>query len=201
MPSTGPSQPDYSFLTDPSRPSRKIPFSFGSSSWRMKLLFVGIALVVLMIIYVVIKNVTATPSTSVYYVSVAQDQQELSHLSMAAAQQQGVNTATLNSAVTVQATMNSSLSSMLSYMKANGIKSSTAVLAAKQNPNVDSLLTSAASAGTYDQTYKTVMRQALTTYGQDLNVAYVHALGPKGRALLRSDYASQQLLLTQLNQG
>lgn len=165
-----------------------------------KIALIGGALLLILIIGVTIKSVTTKPSGTSYFLAVAQDQQAILHVAGATAIQQNIATTTLNSAVTVNASMTSALSNLSAYLKSSGIKVSTAQLNAKISATTDTQLTNAVSAGTYESTYATVMDSLLQTYSKDLKIAYSHASGPKGRELLSAQYNDAQLLIAQPKQ-
>ncbi len=190
--------PNYDFITNPAL-VKKSPLAFpggGSLVGRIALVLGGI--IIVLIIFMVAKSLLVKPSSTTYFVAVAQDQQALIHVSSAVATQQGIHTSTLNSAVTVNTTVASAQNTLKLYLKNNSTKLSPTVLNLKVSTTTDTLLTSAASAGTYDQTYATTMQTLLNTYKSDLQRAYGQAKGPKGKALLNADYDGATLLLKQL---
>ncbi|HVX57918.1 MAG TPA: hypothetical protein VHA37_09400, partial [Candidatus Saccharimonadales bacterium] len=54
--------------------------------------------------------------------------------------------------------------------------------------------------GTYEQTYRGIIQQQLTSYMKALQSAFQQVKGPKGQSLLKDDYKQAQLLQIQLNQ-
>lgn len=199
LPSMQPPQPNYDFIVNPAAPPKKPKFSFSGSSMLAKVIFVAIVLVVLMVAFTIFKAMTAKPNVSSYYVAVAQDQSLLTHIATQATQQSGASTVTLNSAVTVNASITSAQTELLAYMKTINAKATTKQLGLKVTPSVDSTLTNGATAGTYDTVYKTTMDAALATYMKDLKTAYSNTTGPKGKALLSAEFQSAELLVKQLN--
>lgn len=189
--------PNYDFILSPAAPPKRRPL--GGGSMLSRLLLVGGILVVLMIVFVVIKNLASGPSNYPVLLTVAQDQQELIHLSTAAGQQQTLATAAKNFATTAQFGLTSQQAQFTDYLKKNGHHVPAKTLNLKISKTTDDQLAAAASAGTYGQTFKEVMQSQLTTYSQDLKRAYAQTTGRKGRQLLSNDYDAAQLLLQQLS--
>lgn len=191
-------QPNYDFIVNPSKPPAKAPFS-GFGSLPIKIAFIGGGLILLMIIFVVIKSFTGGTSNSASMITVVQEQQALIHITTASTKQAGTNVKTQNSSATIQATVTSDQTQLLAYFKTNGLKITTATENLKVSTTVDAQLATAASAGTYDSTYQTVIQTALTNYSNALKIAYNQTKGPKGRALLSTDFDSTQLLIKQIS--
>lgn len=195
-------QHDFSFITEPANPfpnPKKSPFGPGSSSLLGKLALVGGLIVVIIVAFVLIKSSLGGNSfDSAPLVTVAADQQELTHLTANLSQKQGLAVSTLNSANTIQLTMPEAQGKLLAYLKKNGVKVSTKQLGTKASSSTDTLLSTAYTNGTYDQAYQTVISGQLKTYMRDLKAAYFSDKGANGRALLNHDYEAAQLLQTQL---
>jgi len=169
------------------------------SSLMKRILVVAVGLFILLILFVGVKNlIGSSSSNAASLLSVAQDQQELLHIATNASQQAGVSISTLNSTSTISASIGSQESQLTAYIKSVGQKYNTAQLGLKLSSATDAQLTAAASAGTYDQTYQTVMQGVLTNYQNDLKKAYSQTTGPRGRTLLNADYNAAKLLLQQL---
>jgi hypothetical protein len=132
---------------------------------------------------------------------VAQDQQELVHL--LTPQQENLTASladdTKNFAATAKVTLASSQSQVIQYLTSNGQKVDAKKLGLKINPQTDEQLTTAAAAGTYDETFREIMKSELNTYMNDMSAVYKEATGKKGRALLSDQYNQAQLLLKQLD--
>lgn len=190
-------QPDYSFITNPAQPPKK-KFALPGGSLLGKVILIGGALVLVMIVVTIVKSVTAKPSTSAYFIAVAQDQQALVHVATATGLQASKSTATNNSAVTIKASLTSALTNLTTYLKDSGTQFTAVQISGKVSKNTDTQLTNAAAAGTFDSTYQSVMTDLLQTYSKDINIALAHSPGPNGTAILKKDYADAQLLLTQL---
>lgn len=191
-------EPDYGFIVNPAQAPMKKLSLFGGGSLLTKVALIGGALVLIMIVGVTVKSLTSKPSGTAYFVAIAQDQQAIIHVSGATATQQNISTKTLNSAVTVNSSIKSAQSNLLAYIALSKSKPSPAQLNAKVSKTTDTQLTNAVGAGTYDSTYASVMNTLLETYSKDLKIAFSHTTGPKGKALLTSEYNDAQLLIKQL---
>lgn len=186
---------------NPDKPSRRPSFSLpGSPILRVAYILGG--LLVLLIIFSVVKGQIAK-SNLTPYVGIAQDQQAIIHVVAATNQQVGQQTNlsadSQNFAATTQYSLISSRDAMARYLANNGRKISNKIINAKVSTADDSQLAGAATAGTYDQTFQTVMKNKLTGYLNDLKQAYQQTSGKHGHALLNDDYDQAKLLLTQLN--
>ena len=190
--------PNYEFIMNPTAVRTGGSFS-SSSSLIKRVVVVAAGLIVLLIIFVIAKNVlTSTGSNAAALLSVAQEQQELIHLSASATKQPGIALSTLNSSTTITASVTSAQKQLLTYMRLNHQKIITTELVLKVSASTDTELKAAATAGTYDQTYQSVMQTVLTSYQQAAKRAYDQTTGVKGRALLASDYNGATLLLQQV---
>jgi hypothetical protein len=189
----------YTFITEPAAPKQgfRLP---GGGSLVMRAAFAAGGLLVLIILFSVIKNLVVGPSKFTAFLPVAQDQQQIAHLTKAASQQQSLPVTTENFIATAQLTVPSNQSGLLQYLANNHYKVNPKSLVLKVNPSLDTQLTAAAANTTYDETFRTIMAAQLNTYINDLKHTYAQTTGTKGRALLSSDYDQAQLLLTQLQQ-
>lgn len=196
-PEPSPGQPDYSFITNPHHPAprRSLP---GANSLLGRMVLAGIGLVALLIIFSLVKGALSGPSVWPQYVGIAQDQAEILHLATNAAGQQGLATGNKNFALTAQTAMTTAQANTLQYLRNNGHKVSAKQLNLKISATLDNQLTTAAAASDYDGTFQQIMKAQLTAYQHDLQTAYAHTTGPKGRTLLSQDYDDAGLLLTQL---
>ena len=191
--------PDYEFIMNPAS-VKQGGLSLGlGSSLAKRVIIAAAGLLVLLILFVVVKGVLGgSSSNAASLLGVVQDQHELLHIASEASQQAGISTTTLNSTSTITASISSQEGQLTSYIKSIGQKISTAQLGLKVSSTTDAQLTAAASAGTYDQTYQTVVQGALTSYQNDLKRAYAQTTGPRGRGLLTTDYNAAKLLVQQL---
>jgi hypothetical protein len=193
-----PQPPDYGFITNPPAASKRSLLKLPGGSLPKRLLFAIGGLLILVILFSIIKSVIGGSTDFTPFIAVAQDQQELIHLSTNAAQQQSTDTTTQNSAITAQLSLTSAQTQLLAYLKGNHQGVSAKVLNADVSTSLDSQLTTAAGNSTYDQTFQQIMQNQLTSYEQALSHAY-NGAGPNGKKLLHNDYVGAQLLAKQLS--
>lgn len=199
-PAPQPQQPDYSFITEPSKASRRpMVFTGGGSKAQRIGIIAGILLVILFLFVIVSKLLTGSDTTTPLLISVAQHQQRVIHIATAATRQQGISDVNANSALTITTGLTTAQKGLLTYLKTNHHPVPVKTLGLTISTTIDTQLTAAAAAGTYDSTYKSIMQNELTSYAQALKQAYAKTTGPKGKQLLSSDYSSAQLLLMQLS--
>jgi hypothetical protein len=190
-------QPNYDFIVNPQPALRKIPLAGGSMLSRI--LVVGVGLIVLIIAFSIIKGLVSGGGNSAALLHVAQDQQAILHLTTAAAQQQGISGTNLNFAVTSNLVITSEKSQLLSYVTKQHQKISQKQLILKVKSSLDTQLTNAAAASTYDLTFQDIMKSQLADYQSALKFAYKQTTGVNGRKLLTADYNSAVLLTQQLS--
>jgi len=185
------------------KPAKHFSLPGANASLPIRILLGTAGVVALLIIFVILKGFFGGGPDLTAFVTVAQDQQELLHLTgnIPQEQQQGLSVASQNFAATAQAAVNSSQAALIQYIANNGTKIKTKDLNRKVSSSVDNQLQAAIAASTYDQTFQQIMQAQLTTYMHDLSRAYDQTKGPKGRALLSGDYKQAQLLTTQLTQS
>jgi hypothetical protein len=188
----------YEFIMNPEKPLRKSLLPGGGSPI-LKILYIAGGLLMLVVAFVVVKNLVAGGSNFTPYISVAQDQQELIHLANGAVEQTDLSTTNRNFVASTRLSLGTSHSRFLSYLKQHGTKVSTKTLNAKVSTQTDNQLVAAASATTYNRTFREIMKNKLNGYSQDLKRGYQQAKNPQGQALLKSDYDQAQLLLKQLD--
>jgi hypothetical protein len=191
----------FDFIMKPEMPvvKRQLP---GGSSMAARLALVFGGLLILVIVFAVFKSLLGGSSNLTSFVAVAQDQQELIHLTTNATanNQSSLSTDDQNFTATAQLSLTSAQTSIATYLQTNGMKAiSPKILNLKVSLAIDNQLTAAITADTYDQTYQQIMKNQLAQYQADLNDAYQKITGVHGRALLKSDYHQAQLLTTQLN--
>jgi len=198
---------EYEFIVNPQVPKKtgpaiSLPLLSGINPTLSRIIIAAGGLVLLLIVFSVLKGLlTSPPANMALLTSVAQDQQEIIHLTNSATEQQQtpVSTTNKNFAATAQLSVLSSQASLVHYMALNGKKVNLKILSLKINPALDNRLTTAAAATTYDQTFQEIMNNQLTNYIGDLQQAYQQTRGKNGRALLNDCYNQAQLLSTQLN--
>jgi hypothetical protein len=192
-------QHDYSFITDPGKPPRKSLLPGASSLLGRVLLVVG-GLLVLVIIFVIVRGALTGGSSVPAFVGIAQEQEELIHLTDGADKENSLNEVNQNFAITARLSLTSAQSELIQYMSKNGTTINAKDLGIKISATTDQKLTSAATNNTYNETFKTIMQTKLTEYQKDMQQLYADkATGKTGKALLDKDYAAAGLLIEQLN--
>lgn len=197
--STSPPSPpptNYDFFMSP---TSSLPKKFnlpGGQSLPKRLLVIGGGLVALIIIIIVLSSLLGSSGNTTQLIAVVQDQNELVRVATEASSQQSAEQTTQNLAQSVQLSLTSAQQQLLTYMKSNGRKVGTAQLTATKDAKTDQELTAAEAASNFDPIFAQVMQTGLQSYAQDIKAAYA-AAGPKGKALLQTDYNGAQLLLTQ----
>jgi hypothetical protein len=202
------SQPDFSFITDPATPFTK-PSPFGAlslngTSMAARVGVIAGALIVLLMLFVIIRNMLSGSAgfNTATLMSVAEDQQELVHLTTTLTQnaqgRSALNSTTLNSAITIQLTAAAAQTKVIHYLQTNHYTVNAKLLPLKINTSLDTELANAIAGGTIDTTYQSVVQTQLNTYCNDLRAAYDSNKGVNGRTLLSNDYDGAQLLLQQL---
>jgi hypothetical protein len=185
----------YDFFMKPEKPKR----SSGPTSTKGRVIVVaGFALGLIIIAFIIV-GVVSGGSATPNLLKVAQDQTEIIRISGLVGQQ-NVTTATSQFAVTTNASIGSAQLTLLSFLKANGVKYSQKQLGLGHSAATDQQLSTAASASLYDQTFDSVMKAQLQKYSADLKSAYNDNKGSKLRALLNTDYKGAQILLTDISQ-
>jgi hypothetical protein len=201
-PYTQPAPAPYDFIINPESPVARrstLPGLPPANSLLLRVIYGVVGLIILLILFSVIKGLIVGKPKLDSFVSIAQDQQELIHLATnaaATAQQQSLSTGNQNVAATLELTITSNQAQITKYLSTNHLKVNTKTLSLKQNTTVDTELTNAQSAGTYNQAFQQVIESQLSSYSTDLKLAYSSA-GINGRALLSSDYKQAQLLYTE----
>lgn len=197
-PGMGGPQPNYDFITNPVQPTGKKRWG-GQQSTLFKIIVFGVGLLVLLIVFGIIRSALSGGNSSTTALNaVAQQQTAVAHIAGIAKDQQGIDTTTLNSANTAAVSVASSQAQLIAFSSSHGVKIDTKKLGLKIDVNVDNQLKTAVAAGTYDQTYSTVMQAQLKEYKQTLQQAYNQLSNPEGRNLLDDQFKQADLLLVQL---
>ena len=189
----------YDFINEPLQDQNSRSILPSNSSLPMRIAIFGGGLVILLIAFVVIKGFLGGGGSSVALTTVAQDQEAIIHLTDNAQQQTDLSDANKNFSATASLSLSSSQSDLITYMTKNGTKVKSKELGIKISKTTDAQLVSAASAATYNETYKSVMHTKISSYMNDLKLAFQETSGPNGQALLNSQYEQAKLLLIQLD--
>jgi hypothetical protein len=188
-------QDPYHFILNPEQPKRSS--SFGKPTG---LLFIVGAVAVVVVLFVVILSIAkGGGSSNQPYITVAQDQAEISRVAGLDVEQ--VQSASVkNFATTAQLTMASDSSSFVTYLAKHGVKVSKKQLAAGKQATTDAQLTSAISSNTLDATLRSTLQNELKQYQTDLAKAYNGTTSNSTRAELKKLNSNAELLLTQSQQ-
>ena len=190
-------QHDYQFIINPPAAQKGARFSLPGGSLARRLVIALGGLLVLIIVFSLVKSLFGSNTNFTPYITVAQDQQAIIHLSSNASLQPGLNITNRNFAITAKLSLTSDESQLITYLKNSHQKVGSKTLNQKISLNLDSQLTAATSNSTYDTTFQQIMQSQLNNYIQALKKAYTGS-GNKGKALLSSEYNGAQLLLQQL---
>jgi hypothetical protein len=202
QPAPAPQPNGYDFITNPGPAPKRGPNLLPSNaSAPLRIAIVVGGLLVLLIIFLIIKGMLSGGGNTPALISVAQEQQEIIHLTTNATSnsQTGLSTTNQNFAVTAQASLTSDQRQLITYLANNGHKVKDKTLGLKINASLDQELQTAATNSTYDNTFKQTMQTQLSEYQQALQAAYKQTTGPKGRVLLTNQFNASKLLLQQLN--
>jgi len=202
QPAPTPQPSGYDFITNPAPEPKRGPNLLPSNaSAPMRVAIVVGGLLVLLILFLIIKGVLSGGGNTDALINVAQDQQEIIHVTTNATgnTQTGLSTTNQNFAVTAQASLTSDQQQLITYLANNGHKVKDKTLSLKISADLDQQLQTAATNSTYDSTFKQTMQNLLSDYQQALRTAYQQTTGPKGRALLSDQFNASKLLLQQLN--
>lgn len=188
---------EYDFIFNPTSKQHSTSAVLGGASILGRSLIFGGLLLILLIAGVLIKNLFFTTDFSPY-VAVTQEQAAIIHLSATASEQTAISAANENFAATASMSLKSSQQQILTYLGERGTKVNETVLKAKTSSRLDTDLTTASQAGTFDTTFHDIMKSKLSSYRASLDTAYAKTKGKKGHALLEDAYKQSDLLLLQL---
>jgi hypothetical protein len=195
-----PAEP-YGFITDPEAVPKKQFSPPGAGSLISRVAYVAGGLLILLIVFSFVKGLLSGGSNLTPFLSVAQDQQEIVHLTTNAAQQNqqtALSVTTQNFIATAQLSIASNQTDLISYLAKNGDKIKPKSLGLKLSAATDAQLTTAAANTTYDSTFQSIMNNQLDRYMNDLKQTFAQTKGKNGRTLLSSQYNQAQLLKNQL---
>lgn len=191
--------PDYDFFMNTQPPAPKsfqLPGSSSSAPVRIGILAGGF--IVLLILFNIVKGLLSGPSNFPYYMSVIQDQQEITHLATAGLAEPSLSTAHKNFAATAQLSVKSSQSDLVKLVVGSGKKIDDKQANLKISTTTDTQLTSAAASGNYNPTFNQAMQTQLDTYKKDIDTVFSKTTNPKNRDLLKDQYKQAELLSQEL---
>lgn len=201
VPGQGQGAPDYGFILEPDvkpRSAWSLPSFPGLGSFSL-VVYGLVALIALVILFNVISGLLKGPSAEPQLMAVAADQQELAHIATDSGQFPDISGSYLDYAATLKLVAASNQAQLFNYMTLNKLKIDNKLLMSKVSAATDNELKSAEAAGTFNQAFGQVNESLLNSYKSDLGLAFKAIKGPKGQALLRSDYAQASKLQVLLN--
>jgi hypothetical protein len=183
----------------PPKPPMKLLPTGGSPLQRLAIF--GGGLVVLIILIAIVAGMLGKSGQAGTndIIAVAQEQTELARIA-ADAGDNATALATQNLAHNLELTMTSAQSQTVDYLAQNGHKLGSKTLGLKHSAGTDTTLQNAHDAGTYDSTFVSLVQTQIAAYEQSLRTAYNAKPGPKGEAMLNSQYQAAKLLDTQSHQ-
>jgi hypothetical protein len=194
-----PTQNPYDFIINPTQqPKSKLLGNLQSPNKRFMTVGVG-GLLILIILIFVLKIVLGGGPNTVPFVTVAQDQTEIARVAGLALQQQNAAQTTQNVAITIQSSLTTEVQQLTAYLKEHGVSVSSTTLTALKNTKTDTTLSAASTNDNYDGTFLSLMQTFLTKYRQSINTAYDDSTGSGIKTILRGEYKSAGLLLTQVS--
>lgn len=193
---------NYDFIINPAKPSKKKLIPNNSLLSRVLIILVGLTILVFAII--IVKGILSPPPFQFQaMLTVAQDQQEITHILTNTASNgaalQSLSSRTQNYIATAQLVVPDEQTSLITYLSNNGYKLSATQLNQTISNTIDSQITASISNGDYDQTLITIMQQQLKKYIYDISVDYKQTKGPIGRSLLLKDYNGAKLMLQMIS--
>lgn len=184
----------YEFIVNPNA-QKKTGLAFGGSFAKQLAVIVGGALVLLIVAAVglsALKPKGITPDMT----AIVQRQEEIVRIASAASTQ-ATGTDTKNFAVTAALSVGTSEQQVLNYLVSHNVKLKAKDLALDYNSQTDTLLASAANAGTYDSAVVSNLSDQLTTYAGLLKKTYTKASSKATKELLQNNYSTASKLLSQ----
>ncbi len=190
---------DYDFILNPPT-KNKMNLNFSKS----RLLVISVGILILIILFVLFQSLF---SSSVFsksaFLKVVQDQQNIiSFISSNTNTNQEIGLLTAqnkNTVATISLVITSDQQNTLSYLKNNGVTFSPATINLGINTSLNNQINNSINADNYNSTLDQILTNLLSTYDQDLKLAYNSERGPKGKALLRTENKDVYLLNKGLN--
>lgn len=187
----------YEFIVNPNTAkSNGLNFSLAGGNFLAK---IGLLLggVVLIIIVAALAISAFTPKGSAAgMTSIAERQQEIIRISTAAERQTQSQDAQ-NFVTNVSASITSSQSQILSYMKSHGTKVGSKTLALDQNAQTDTALSAAQSANNYDDAVAQDLVSQLQAYQVLLKTTFTQTNSTSAKQILQQNYNGAALLIKQ----
>ena len=193
--------PDYSFLDQQPKKSKRLP-SFGGS-FLGKIVLILIFATVAVIILIIVKSIVSPPPfNKAAYTVVIDRQNEMLHIlntDVTNAAQAQMTPIDNNFAATANLALSTAQVKTVSYLTAYKVKTDPKKLAVVFDPTIDKDLTGSLASNSFDGTFKAEMQQQLTSYQKEIKTAYLSSRAANGKSLLLSEYKEAGQLLTALN--
>jgi hypothetical protein len=192
-----PQQLDYSFITNPPKPPKKKLVN--PTSVKSKVLVIGGIFVVLLITFSVIKSVFfKSPPIGPALIKVAQQQTELLHLTTRVRDQPGVTSNLVASAVTTNLAITTQRAQLVTLLTKAGTKVTPESLALGIDVVADNKLAIAKTTSTYNEVFRTVIKEQFVVYQRTLKQAYDLTNNANTKKILKADNDGVKLLIYQL---
>jgi hypothetical protein len=188
----------YEFITNPPKPGRRGLLGGASGAQRL-LIIVGVVAVSLIIVLAVMRSLTNKETVTESFFSIAQQQNELVRVADIG-DQKASNDKTKGLALNAKLSLKTDQADLLNYFKQNGVKVDNKRLGLTKNSVTDKRLESADTTGTFDATFREVMKEQLTTYQNSLKDTFSSTNNGENRLVLDRYYKHSQLLLTQVGE-
>ena len=188
---------EYDFISSTSNaPQATNPLSGGNT---FKKVFVILALlVIVLIVFMIGKSLLGGKSNAPQLLAVAQNQQQVILLSKNALEVPGLSNENRNFATTAKLTVGSDQKIILTYLAKKKIKTSDELLNKNIDAEANKKLTTSIDNNTYNETFKTVMKEKLQLYQDSLVPAYKSSTTQKGKDLFNTISESNDLLIKML---
>ncbi len=192
----------YDFILNNKKPKRQLIDPNNKQQMYIVTIF---GFIILIVLFLILKSVFAGPPVinKTYATDTLQIQQEIVHLSSqpGSGNLNNLNmpSSLTNTNSTIGLVIASEQSSLINYLKLNGISISPNVISLGINANLDNQLVTAFSNGNFNSVFKQLLINEIQKYQGYLSLTYSSSTGTHGKALLKQDYADTKLLLFDLN--
>jgi hypothetical protein len=166
--------------------------SLNSASRLLLIVFgVGVIVVILGIVVTAFQSKNASVSS---LTAIAQEQQEIMRVA-AQGEHQAASETTKGLAYTIDLSVGTSQTQLLSYLTTRNTKLNVKQLSLKKDASTDTMLAAAQASSTYDSALKKNLAEQLKTYLSDVQQAYKNTTATKLKQVLDSSYTSGKILL------
>jgi len=184
----------YGFIVNPEQPPKR-PLLGGNSVKSRALVFGGGILLLIIIAVIVMSIFSSIGSAGTNQLkTVYAEQQELIRIAELGANN-ALSTDTRGFAATTLLSTRTSQQQVQSILSSRRVKLTPEEINAKQNPNVEEILTGASANNRYDETMVELLNERITNYNQALRAAYDSNDGQQTRNTLNEAFASASTLV------